>query len=70
MDVVYQAKDQSMAWCIDCHKNPEPHLRPVEFVTKLDWKAEDIGENQLELGARLKKEKKIQPMTNCAVCHR
>ncbi len=70
MEVVHQDKDQSMAWCIDCHRNPEPHLRPAEFVTKLDWKAEDIGENQLALGKRLKEEKNIHPQTNCAVCHR
>jgi hypothetical protein len=71
MDVVYQAKDQSMAWCIDCHRNPEPHLRPVEFVTKLDWDAEkDMGVSQLELGTRLKEENNIQPQVSCAVCHR
>jgi cytochrome c553 len=67
MEVVHQAKDLSMAWCVDCHRNPEPHLRPVEFVTKLDWTPEG---NPAELGAQLKKEKNINPLTNCAVCHR
>jgi hypothetical protein len=59
-----------MTWCVDCHRNPEPHLRPTDLVTKLDWKAEDIGEDAAKLGARLKEEKNIHPMTNCAVCHR
>jgi hypothetical protein len=76
MEVVYQAKELSMAWCIDCHRNPEPHLRPVEFVTKLDW--EPTGEDGEELsaeerqayGAALKEDKQINPLVNCAVCHR
>ncbi|MEY4565961.1 MAG: hypothetical protein RLY14_931 [Planctomycetota bacterium] len=69
MEVVYQAKELSMTWCVDCHRNPEPHLRPVEFVTKLDWKPED-GTDPAVLGAQLKKDKNINPLANCAVCHR
>jgi hypothetical protein len=67
MDVVYQAKNLSMAWCIDCHRNPEPHLRPTEFVTKLDWQP---SEDPAVMGQQLKQEKNIRPQTNCAVCHR
>ena len=71
MEVVYQAKNQSMAWCIECHRDPAPHIRPVEFVTKLDWDAQkDMGRDAAELGAELIKEKNIHPMTNCATCHR
>ncbi len=69
MEVVYQAKELSMTWCVDCHRNPEPHLRPTEFVTKLDWKPED-GTDPAVLGAQLKKDKNINPLANCAVCHR
>jgi len=69
MEIVYQAKDQSMAWCIDCHRNPEPHLRPVEEITNLAWSAGSEAE-QLELGTKLKAEKNINPQANCAVCHR
>ncbi len=69
MEIVYQAKDQSMAWCIDCHRHPEPHLRPVEEITNLAWSAGTEAE-QFELGAKLKAEKNINPQANCAVCHR
>ncbi len=27
----------NMGWCIDCHRNPTPHLRPREFITSMDW---------------------------------
>lgn len=67
MEKVYQAKELSMAWCISCHRNPEPNLRPVELVTKLDWKPEG---DPAELGAKLRQENNIHPKTNCAVCHR
>ncbi len=69
MEIVYQAKTQSMAWCIDCHRNPEPHLRPVEEVTNLAWSAGDEAA-QLALGKKLREENNINPQDNCAVCHR
>jgi hypothetical protein len=67
MDQVYQAQPLTMAWCLDCHRNPEPHLRPVEFVTQLDWQPE---ENPAALGARLREQLQINPSTNCSTCHR
>jgi len=69
MPKVFQAKELSMAWCIECHNNPEEHIRPTEFVTKLDWEPED-GKTRAEIGRELIEEKGIKPMTNCAVCHR
>jgi hypothetical protein len=69
MERVYQAKELSMAWCITCHRNPNPHLRPKEFVTKLDWEPES-AEWQEKFAARERKEKNINPKVNCAVCHR
>lgn len=66
MEVVYQAEPLSMGWCLDCHRNPEQHLRPVEEVTNMAWQAE----NQLELGLRLKQEKNINPTQDCSGCHR
>lgn len=34
---VYQAENLSMGWCIECHRAPEKHLRPIEHVTTMDW---------------------------------
>ena len=33
MEVVTQRKPLSMGWCLDCHRNPEPHLRPLDQIT-------------------------------------
>jgi len=67
MEVVYQVEALSMGWCLDCHRNPEKHLRPVEFVTQLDWIPED---DQLVLGRRLREEYDINPKVDCNTCHR
>ncbi len=84
MPVVYQDKELSMSWCLDCHRNPEKHLRPREQVTNMHWQAKDhpdfkdrpeISEQaaQLELGGKLKVEYRVrdtQYMQSCSTCHR
>jgi hypothetical protein len=37
MKVVGHAEPHSMGWCLDCHRNPEKHLRPVDQVYNLDY---------------------------------
>ena len=69
MEVVYQHEELSMAWCISCHRNPDPHLREVDKVTKLDWDFE-TPELQAKFAANARKEKNINPQVHCAVCHR
>lgn len=67
MEVVAQVETLSMGWCLDCHRAPEKHLRPVEFVTQLDWVPE---EDQLALGRQLRETFNINPSVDCATCHR
>jgi hypothetical protein len=66
MEVVYQAETLSMGWCLDCHRNPESHLRPVERVTDMAWRPED----QLALGRELREAYQINPSEDCSTCHR
>ena len=68
MDVVSQAETLSMGWCLDCHRNPDPWLRPVESITQMDWVAPNG--DQLALGRRLREDYSISPSTDCATCHR
>lgn len=42
METVFHAKPHSMDWCLECHRNPETALRPVDQVTNLAWKPEDV----------------------------
>lgn len=65
MDIVYQAEPLSMGWCLDCHREPEKFLRPVEEVTTMGYKAED----QDKLGAELVKKNNVSPPQYCQGCH-
>jgi len=69
MTRIYHAKSLSMSWCLDCHRTPENHLRPLDKVFELNWKPEE-GKTQLEMGEQLKKEWNVNPPVNCAGCHR
>jgi menaquinone reductase, multiheme cytochrome c subunit len=67
MDEVYQAKALSMAWCLGCHRDPDTHLRPPEEVTNMQWVAPG---DPAAYGAKLRKERDINPPTDCSTCHR
>ncbi|HAL73007.1 MAG: cytochrome c3 family protein [Verrucomicrobiota bacterium] len=42
MEVVKHAEPQSMGWCLDCHRNPEQKLRPLDQITNLNYKPEQL----------------------------
>jgi hypothetical protein len=42
MEVVRQAEPQSMGWCLDCHRNPENNLRPLDQITNLNYDASQL----------------------------
>lgn len=58
----------SMAWCLDCHRAPQRHLRPRSKVFAMGWHAPD----QKKLGIALMGEYHIDArrLTDCSVCHR
>ena len=67
MDVVAQAQPLSMGWCLDCHRNPDPYLRPEHEVTTMDWSP---PRDQLQVAALIKSEKQLRPPLDCTGCHR
>jgi len=60
-------KPLSMSWCLDCHRNPDPNLRPRDAITQMNWVP---GDDHAEFVKRLKAEKNINPPEDCAACHR
>lgn len=85
MKVVYQAEPHSMGWCLDCHRNPEKHLRPLEEVFNLDYDVKTYLEanevyadaekknritTQKEFGTFLKNHWNVAPKESCTTCHR
>ncbi len=69
MHVVHVEKPLSMAFCLDCHRNPEKHVRPLDQVYNLNWKPES-DQAQLEMGKKFVHDWKINPPTSCSGCHR
>ncbi|HUU82647.1 MAG TPA: cytochrome c3 family protein [Phycisphaerae bacterium] len=66
MELVHQVEPLSMGWCLDCHRRPERHLRPVKEVFNMGY----TTANQLVDGRRLKELYNINPSTDCSTCHR
>jgi menaquinone reductase, multiheme cytochrome c subunit len=53
MAAVEKVHPLSMSWCLDCHRSPEKHLRPVEEVTNMtEAPAAGGGGHQHDLEAR------------------
>ena len=85
MEKVYQAQPLNMGWCLQCHREPEKYLRPVDQVTSMTYhlgtgpndlqvaEGQTLEEAQLEMGLKLKDEYGIKDeayMQACSTCHR
>ncbi len=77
METVHQVESLSMGWCLECHRNPEQHLRPLEEVYNMKYDAAEyiaahpeLGvKTPEELGLKLKEDFHVNPKTTCATCH-
>ncbi len=64
---VHQDQPLSMGWCLDCHRQPELSLRPLDQVTNMAF---EPPEDHLAFGRRLREQHNINPPTDCSTCHR
>jgi hypothetical protein len=69
MEVVHQVERLSMGWCLECHRNPDTHLRPPELVTQMDWNPPG-GQTRADYGRKLRADNRINPPQDCSSCHR
>jgi len=56
-----------MSWCLDCHRDPAPHIRSHDKLTEMNWKQTQA---ELESAVMVVKDKKITPPLTCSGCHR
>lgn len=68
MPIVWKAKSLQMAWCLGCHRDPAPNLRPRDEVTNMNWAAPPDQRKQGEERAKAFHISSDQ-ITNCSVCH-
>jgi hypothetical protein len=62
MEIVRQAEPLSMGWCLDCHRQPENHLRPPDQVTNMAYEHDSLVGRELAT--------RVNPPTHCSACHR
>jgi hypothetical protein len=70
MPLMFQASSLLMEWCLDCHRNTEKALRPMDKVYDMAWQP---PANQTEIGKQYHKERNIRTtseLTSCSTCHR
>lgn len=68
MPLTYQARNLTMGWCLSCHRNPAPYLRPKDKIFALDWKPET---DRKVLAMRIKHYGiDTRHITECSTCHR
>lgn len=69
MPLIKRAVPLRMQWCLDCHRDPAPHLRPKDEVFNMRWQPPP---DQRARGEALMKQYGIavQQLTDCSVCHR
>jgi Cytochrome c7 and related cytochrome c len=70
MPMMWKEEPLTMAWCLDCHRHPERHLREKREVFNMDWSPP--AREQLAIGRNLIEREHIEVdrLTNCSVCHR
>lgn len=69
MTIVEMAKPLSMGWCLDCHRDPEPNLRPRDQITNMAWDPEVDGKNY-DAAKDPSRTRQVNPPEHCSGCHR
>jgi len=70
MPFTYQQPSLLMEWCLDCHRNPAPNLRPLDEIFDVKWRPPP---DQPQRGKDLFKQNDIHDaryLTSCTTCHR
>jgi hypothetical protein len=68
MPLTWRTASLHMSWCLDCHRDPAPNLRPRDAVFAMGWRPGPglptgkalIGANHIVTAG----------LTDCTVCHR
>ena len=71
MAAVYQENTLQMEWCLSCHRDPAPNIRPESEIFNTSWNPKDITpEQQKEVDKKIKNLRSKELLTSCSTCHR
>jgi hypothetical protein len=68
MTEIRHAEPLSMSFCLDCHRNPAPNLRPPAEVYNLEWSMD--SRYQAAQGEKYVHDWKVMSSQTCSACHR
>lgn len=69
MPLMTQVAPLTMQWCLDCHRNPQTHIRPRTLVFE-PRPLEELVPDVESLQQRLADEYDLKVRTDCYTCHR
>ncbi len=67
MPLMLKAETMQMEWCLSCHRDPAPRLRPQSEIFNMAWRPSDA---QAESENQLPPEEHFSNMIGCSTCHR
>lgn len=67
MPLMWRESTLHMEWCLECHREPQKHVRPRDEVFNMDWQPPD---NYAELQETLAEEYHLKSKMSCYTCHR
>jgi hypothetical protein len=68
MPLTAKGEPLTMRWCLDCHRDPAPQLRPrAEIFAPIWTPPSDQAERGRQLAAQLQVH--TTPLTSCSTCH-
>jgi hypothetical protein len=70
MPLMYRENSLNMEWCLSCHRDPLPHLRPREELFDMGWRPEMEDVAPERLAAELAELYQVRERTSCYTCHR
>jgi hypothetical protein len=68
MPLTYKAASLTMQFCLNCHRNPAPQLRPESAIYDTQWKRSPDTPSPASLAAHYGVP--YRPLTDCSICHR
>ena len=70
MPMTWKAEPMTMEWCLSCHRNPAPHLRPRAAVFLAEWNPRSSESDVTGHGLIEQHHIEVEQLTNCSICHR
>lgn len=68
MPLTHKAATLTMQFCLDCHRDPGPRLRPKDQIFNTQWRRSDATPSPATLLAEYRVAGRT--LTDCSICHR